>query len=542
LTGSLPASQLSGTLPAANHSGTYGNVVSLSNAGNTLAGNGAALTGLNASALTAGIVPDARLSPTVARTSQVWLLGGNAGTDPDVNFVGTTDTQPLVLRSANREALRLTADTTGVTLTGGVSNSVSSLSSNSAILSGWRNLIESNAPMSSIVGGQDNHIQPDQRSAFIGGGLRNQILTDNQHAVIVGGRDNAIGTNNVITLVVGGAENRVANNVDGGLMIGGFRNDILGSLNPNARNIAPVLIGGSDNEIGYSSRWAVLLGGDNNRIGTNCQSAVILGGTNNVIADNAQLSLAAGRRCRVNHVGSFVWADSQNANFASVGTDTFNIRAAGGIHVNGDTSQYFGSSVRQMINLWSDTYGIGVQSFTQYFRTDAGGGFSWFRGGVHSDSANSPGAGGVEMMRLNSTGLRVNGTFVSASDRNAKENFREVDPEEILARVVTIPISRWNYKEDKSSDHVGPMAQDFHSAFHVGPDDRHIATVDADGVALAAIQGLNRKLERELAAKDAELRTLQQRVAELSARDAEIQDLKRSVAELRNLTRSQNGR
>jgi hypothetical protein len=195
-----------------------------------------------------------------------------------------------------------------------------------------------------------------------------------------------------------------------------------------------------------------------------------------------------------------------------------------------------------MINLWSDTYGIGVQSFTQYFRTDAGGGFSWFRGGVHSDSANSPGAGGVEMMRLNSTGLRVNGTFVSASDRNAKENFREVDPEEILARVVTIPISRWNYKEDKSSDHVGPMAQDFHSAFHVGPDDRHIATVDADGVALAAIQGLNRKLERELAAKDAELRTLQQRVAELSARDAEIQDLKRSVAELRNLTRSQNGR
>jgi hypothetical protein len=76
----------------------------------------------------------------------------------------------------------------------------------------------------------------------------------------------------------------------------------------------------------------------------------------------------------------------------------------------------------------------------------------------------------------------------------------------------------------------------------VGPDDRHIATVDADGVALAAIQGLNRKLERELAAKDAELRTLQQRVAELSARDAEIQDLKRSVAELRNLTRSQNGR
>jgi trimeric autotransporter adhesin len=33
------------------------------------------------------------------------------------------------------------------------------------------------------------------------------------------------------------------------------------------------------------------------------------------------------------------------------------------------------------------------------------------------------------------------------------------------------------------------MAQDFHAAFQVGDDDKHITTVDADGVALAAIQG-----------------------------------------------------
>jgi trimeric autotransporter adhesin len=33
------------------------------------------------------------------------------------------------------------------------------------------------------------------------------------------------------------------------------------------------------------------------------------------------------------------------------------------------------------------------------------------------------------------------------------------------------------------------MAQDFHAAFDLGTDERHIATVDADGVALAAIQG-----------------------------------------------------
>ena len=34
------------------------------------------------------------------------------------------------------------------------------------------------------------------------------------------------------------------------------------------------------------------------------------------------------------------------------------------------------------------------------------------------------------------------------------------------------------------------MAQDFYAAFKVGQDDKHIATVDADGIALAAIKAL----------------------------------------------------
>lgn len=38
-------------------------------------------------------------------------------------------------------------------------------------------------------------------------------------------------------------------------------------------------------------------------------------------------------------------------------------------------------------------------------------------------------------------------------------------------------------------------------------------TVDADGVALAAIQGLNAKLEEELKAKDARIRELERRLA-----------------------------
>jgi hypothetical protein len=64
-----------------------------------------------------------------------------------------------------------------------------------------------------------------------------------------------------------------------------------------------------------------------------------------------------------------------------------------------------------MINLYNNTYGIGIQGFTEYFRADAGGGFAWFMGGSHSDTQNDPGPGGIRQMRLDSAGnLFVRGT------------------------------------------------------------------------------------------------------------------------------------
>jgi hypothetical protein len=62
------------------------------------------------------------------------------------------------------------------------------------------------------------------------------------------------------------------------------------------------------------------------------------------------------------------------------------------------------------------------------------------------------------------------------------------------------------------------MAQDFHSAFGLGPDDHHIPTVDADGVALAAIQGLDQKVEQ----KDAEIQRLNLEVTELKGIVAQL--------------------
>jgi hypothetical protein len=108
-------------------------------------------------------------------------------------------------------------------------------------------------------------------------------------------------------------------------------------------------------------------------------------------------------------------------------------------------------------------------------------------------------SGGNTRMSVSAGGTVTATAFNPPSDRNLKENFVPVSPQEVLEKVAGLPISRWNFKEDKATPHVGPMAQDFHAAFGLGTDDRHIATVDADGVALAAIQGLNQKLEAQQA-------------------------------------------
>lgn len=111
------------------------------------------------------------------------------------------------------------------------------------------------------------------------------------------------------------------------------------------------------------------------------------------------------------------------------------------------------------------------------------------------------------------------------SDRNAKEGFKPINPREILDKVSRLPISEWQYKTRDTARHMGPMAQDFREAFALGGDEKHITTVDADGVALAAIQGLNEKLEEKLILKEAEIGHLESENQRLAGRLAAIERL-----------------
>jgi trimeric autotransporter adhesin len=105
-----------------------------------------------------------------------------------------------------------------------------------------------------------------------------------------------------------------------------------------------------------------------------------------------------------------------------------------------------------------------------------------------------------------STGVTLaagGGSWASVSDRERKRDFAPVDGDDILARVAALPVTSWSYRDDTSGRrYIGPVAQDFHAAFGLG-DDETIATLDVDGVTLAAIKALEqrgRELERENAA------------------------------------------
>ena len=126
------------------------------------------------------------------------------------------------------------------------------------------------------------------------------------------------------------------------------------------------------------------------------------------------------------------------------------------------------------------------------------------------------GPSGVNIQLNNASGIVSAKGFNNRSDRNTKTNFSSVSGSSVLDKIAKLPISRWNYKDDAVNvQHIGPMAQDFEAAFGLnGGDNKSINTVDAQGVTLAAIQGLNAKLEQ----KDAEIKVLEGKLSALELR------------------------
>ncbi len=124
--------------------------------------------------------------------------------------------------------------------------------------------------------------------------------------------------------------------------------------------------------------------------------------------------------------------------------------------------------------------------------------------------------------------MTCTGTVSGTSDVNRKDDFAPVDADRVLQKLADLPIGAWSYKRDPAGvRHVGPMAQAFHAAFGLGANDVTIATVDADGINMLAIQALERRtvaLQKQVDAERAENAELRARLEKLEAAVEQLED------------------
>ena len=205
-----------------------------------------------------------------------------------------------------------------------------------------------------------------------------------------------------------------------------------------------------------------------------------------------------------------------------------------------------------VISLWSTTTAMNCLGYSNIVKVGADHGFS-----VDYYSQRGDGGGnrwvaigdtspGATIVTWNGAYLSDGGAWSNASDRALKTDFHAIDPRQVLAKVVALPITRWRYKSESNQHHLGPVAQDFYAAFGLGADDKHITTIDEGGVALAAIKGLDQqerqdraRFQQLLQEKDAKIEAQQRAIAdqqhELDAQQAELAAVNEQLTQVESL-------
>jgi hypothetical protein len=324
-----------------------------------------------------------------------------------------------------------------------------------------------------ISGGSDNNVKvagaANGEYATIGGGYQN--LAEGEYSTLSGGDGNT--TNGEGSANVGG----YVNNADSSWSFvgGGYVNTITAGSGGATGGIYSSIVGGLDNTVkpvATGGAAGAFIGGGNGNTVEGIDSTITGGTLNTAIGAYSAIpggygnyatgasSFAAGTKSAAQNDGTFVWSD--DASNAAV---------------------------------------LGSTASNQFLARASGGFFLYSSAGLSSGVELAPGAG----------------SWSTLSDRNAKTAVAAVDDGRILAKLAALPVSEWSYSAQGAGvRHLGPMAQDFHAAFGLGEDNRHISTVDEEGVALAAIKAL----QAQVAVKDRELEVMRRTNADVERRDA----------------------
>jgi len=384
---------------------------------------------------------------------------------------------------------------------------------NSGVVAGSGNIVgnNDNADYSMIGAGEQNAVTG--LNAFVGAGETN-YATDNDSMVGAGSFNGAEGADSFVGAGGGEFEDQSGNTVPGGNNVAGAADSFVGGGDLNQ------ISGSGDGSFigaGGFTYAATGAGTPGNRI-FSFDSFIGAGDTNSVSGNNAFVGAGTSNTASA---ASFVAGGTANVVSGEYGSviGGYGNHASGSYAViaggNGNTAAgtlslaggYHADAVHSGSFVWSD-YSSGSalvkDTAANQFVARASGGVSFY--------SNEAATAGVRLGP-------GSGTWASLSDRNAKTDIEPLDDDSILAKVAALPVSAWRYKTENGVRHLGPMAQDFYASFGVGEDNRHITSIDEDGVALAAIKAL----DATLAGKSVQIAVLHRRADAMQSRLSKLE-------------------
>ena len=326
--------------------------------------------------------------------------------------------------------------------------------------------------------------------SFVGAGLGNSV--PGTVSFIGSGHNNAVSGH--LSFVGAGFGNQVS----GAGSFVGAGGDVTSALPNNQISGSDSFVGAGDQN-NIAANQAFIGSGQANQILTGGQFATIGGGNGNV-ASGSYGAIGGGA------------VNGASGAYATIPGGYHNVAAG----VTSFAAGYIAEALTTGSFAWSDESSRTVLVRTTVpneFVARATGGVNFYSNAALTSGVRlAPGAG----------------SWSSLSDRAMKTSVVPLDDAAVLAKVAALPVSEWSYTSERGVRHVGPMAQDFYAAFGIGEDDRHITSIDEDGVALAAIKALHgenaalragmHSQHTELVALRGELRRLEAEVASTRSR------------------------
>jgi FtsZ-binding cell division protein ZapB len=449
---------------------------------------------------------------------EAWLLTGNYGTDPAVNFLGTLDDQPLCIRVNNQETFRFNppgaiAPAWSIQRGGGDPRGLHAVDLQSARSAATQ---VASGDYSVISGGHNNTASGEW--ATIGGGYEN--------------------TASGFYATVGGGNNNTADGVES--TIGGGHNNTASSLHAT-------IGGGRSNTVTFNG-WEGTIGGG--RYNTVSDWWATIGGGYENTASGIFATVGAGQRNTASGFSATVGGGGGNtasSDFATVGGGASNtasgdysvVPGGSGNTANGAYNLVFGENLKPSVTETHRVYFFGDGSCPP-LQSCRSSGFLV----INRLDGDYPIHVGTDNTNGNGAYLTTGGVWTNGSSRSFKERFVQYRPAEVLEKIRQLPVEGYFYKGTEEY-HITPMAEDFYRLFGTGvheiietdstgqlvrrlnPDvDKYLAASDVAGVALLGIQALH--------AENAQLR---QRVSDLETENAQlrqqISDIRTENAALR---------